>query len=143
MQDDPRIGQPKMQRTGANVDLVCSEGRVGVRVIAEEFIMDRETGRQIVKQDLGVKKKFLQKWCLESQHRTRNNVGFTFRLIFYTMQRCVIGSLPVMKHGVFNMTRNKTTQHAVENTELNRPHKHACLVHRSRPCSCISSNTRE
>ena len=49
MQDDPRIGQPKMQRTDANVDLVCSEGRVGVRVIAEEFIMDRETGRQIVK----------------------------------------------------------------------------------------------
>ena len=56
MQDDPRIGQPKMQRTGANVDLVCSEGRVGVRVIAEDLIMDRETGRQIVKEDLGVKK---------------------------------------------------------------------------------------
>jgi len=47
-QDDSRSGQPKTQRTDANVDLVCSEGRVGVRVIAEELIMNRETGRQIV-----------------------------------------------------------------------------------------------
>jgi len=38
------------------VNLVFSEGRVGVRVIAEELIMNRETGRQIVKGDLGVKK---------------------------------------------------------------------------------------
>ena len=38
------------------MNLVFSEGRVGVRVIAEELIMNRETGRQIVKGDLGVKK---------------------------------------------------------------------------------------
>jgi len=36
---------------------------------------------------------------------TRNNVGgFTFHLIFYAMQRCLIGSLPVVKRGVFNTT---------------------------------------
>jgi len=38
VQDDPRSGQPKMQRTDANVDglrtLVHSGRRVGVRVIA-------------------------------------------------------------------------------------------------------------
>ena len=106
VQDDARSGQPKTQRTDANVDLVCSEGRVGVRVIAEELIMNREAGQQIVKKYLGVKN-FLQKWCLESRHMTRNSVGFTFCLIFYAMQTCLIGSLPVMKQGVLNMTRKQ------------------------------------
>ena len=81
VQDDPRSVQQKTQKTDANVDLLFSEGRVGVRVIAEVLIMNRETERQIVKLDLGVKK-FLQKWCLESRHMTRNNIIFTFRLIF-------------------------------------------------------------
>jgi len=53
VQDDPRSGQPKMQRTDANVDrvrtLVHLDRRVGVRVIAEELNMNRETVRQIVK----------------------------------------------------------------------------------------------
>ena len=37
----------------------------------------------------------------------RNNVGFTFHPIFYAMQRCLIGALPVMKRGVINMTRKQ------------------------------------
>jgi len=45
--DDPRCGQPQTQRTDANVDrvrtLLCSDLRVGVRVIAEELNMNRET----------------------------------------------------------------------------------------------------
>ena len=53
MQDDPRSGQPKTQRTDANVDrvrkLVRSDRRLGVRVTAEELNMNRETVRQIVK----------------------------------------------------------------------------------------------
>jgi len=36
-----------------------------------------------------------------------NNVVFTFLLIFYTRQRCLIGSLPVMKCGIFNTTRKQ------------------------------------
>ena len=47
VQDDPRSGQPKTQRTGANVDsvrtLVRSDRRLDVRVIAEEFNMNSET----------------------------------------------------------------------------------------------------
>jgi hypothetical protein len=35
----------------------------------------------------------------------RQNVGFTFYLIFYTIQRCLIGSLPMIKQGALNMTR--------------------------------------
>jgi DNA-directed RNA polymerase sigma subunit (sigma70/sigma32) len=48
----------------ANVDrvrtLVRSYRRVGVRIIAEEFTLNRETVRQIVKEDLG-KRKFSTK----------------------------------------------------------------------------------
>jgi hypothetical protein len=45
----PKSGQPKTQRTDANVDFVRSERRVGVRVIAQGLNMNRETRRQIVK----------------------------------------------------------------------------------------------
>jgi len=59
VQDDPRSGQPKTQSTGENVDrvqtLVRSDRILGVRVIAEELNMNRETVRQIVKEDLGQK----------------------------------------------------------------------------------------
>ena len=53
VQDDVRSGQPKTQRTDANV----GRGRtlVGVRVI-EELIMNRERVQQIVKEDLGMRK---------------------------------------------------------------------------------------
>jgi hypothetical protein len=67
VQDDPRSGQPKTQRTDANVDrvrtLVRSYRRLGVRVIAEELNMNRETVRQIVKEDL-VMRKFSAKLVL-------------------------------------------------------------------------------
>jgi len=60
VQDDPRSGQPKTQRTDENVDrvgtLVHSDRRLDVRVIAEELNMNRETVRQIVKEDLGMRK---------------------------------------------------------------------------------------
>jgi hypothetical protein len=68
VQDDPRSWQPKMQRTDANVDrvrtLVRSDRRLGMTVIAE-LNMNKETVRQIVKEDLGMRK-FPPKWCLES-----------------------------------------------------------------------------
>jgi hypothetical protein len=36
--------------------LVCSDRRLGVRVIVEELNMNRETVQQIVKEDLGMRK---------------------------------------------------------------------------------------
>jgi hypothetical protein len=58
VQDDPRSGQPKTQRTDANVDrvrtLVLSDRRLGVRVIAEELNINRETVQHTVKKDLGM-----------------------------------------------------------------------------------------
>ena len=50
--DNPRSGQSKTQRTDSNVDsvrtLVHSDRRLGVRVIAEELNMNRETVRRRV-----------------------------------------------------------------------------------------------
>jgi hypothetical protein len=58
VQDDPRSGQPKTQRTDSNVDrvwtLVCSDWRLGVRLIAEE--LNREAVRQIITEDPGMRK---------------------------------------------------------------------------------------
>jgi hypothetical protein len=69
VQDDSRSGQSKTQGTNTNVDrvrtLVHSNQRLGVRVIAGGLNMNRETVRQIVKEDLGIRK-ISEKWCLES-----------------------------------------------------------------------------
>jgi hypothetical protein len=47
VQDDSRSLQPKPQRTDSNVDrvrnLVRSDGRLGVRLIEQELIMNKET----------------------------------------------------------------------------------------------------
>ena len=60
VQEDPRSGQPKTQRTDINVDrvrtFVRSDRRLSVRVIAEELNMSRETVRQVVKEDFGMRK---------------------------------------------------------------------------------------
>ena len=60
VQDDPRNGQPKTHRTDTNVDrvwnLVGSDWRLDVRAIARKLNMNRETVRQIVEEDLGMRK---------------------------------------------------------------------------------------
>jgi len=72
VQDNPRSGQPQMQRTDENVDrvwtLVHSDQRVGVRVIAAELNKNRETVWQIVKENLGMRKNFYNNGA-SNQHR--------------------------------------------------------------------------
>jgi len=99
--------------------------------------MNWEAVWQIVKEDLGIRK-FPQKWCLESWHMTRINVGFTVHLIFYAMQRRLLVLLPVMKRGVFNTTRKQNDRacSGKHRIHLGRK-KHACLGRRSRPCCCV------
>jgi len=82
VQDDPRIGQPKTQRTDANVNrvrtLVRSDRRLGVRVIAEELDMNRETVRQIVNDDLGTRKisaKMVPRILTHGQKRRRLHIS--------------------------------------------------------------------
>jgi hypothetical protein len=66
VKDDPRSGQPKMERTDANVDkvptLVHTDRRVGVRVIVEELNMNRETAADC-KGKFGNEKNFRKNDC--------------------------------------------------------------------------------
>jgi hypothetical protein len=82
-----RSGQPKPRRTGANEDrvrtLVPLDQRLGVRLTAEELNMNRKIVRQNITNDLAIRK--LSAKMVPRILSTRNNVGFTFQIIFYTM----------------------------------------------------------
>ncbi|PNF37150.1 hypothetical protein B7P43_G00413 [Cryptotermes secundus] len=75
VQDDPRSGQAKMQRTDANVDkvqtMVRSNQILGVRLIAEELNMNMETVQQIIMEDLGMRK-ILELWPDKWTHNCDN-----------------------------------------------------------------------
>jgi hypothetical protein len=81
VQDDPRSGQPTTHRTDASVDrvrtLVRSDQRLGVRLIAEELNMNRQTVRQILTEDLGTKKfsaKIVPRILIDDQKQRRLHV---------------------------------------------------------------------
>jgi hypothetical protein len=137
--------QPKTQKTEANVSrvrtLVGSDQRLCVSVIAELNI-NRERVRQIVKEDFGMRKistKMVSRILTHDQKQSRLHISS----IFYAMQRCLIGSLPVIKSGVFNMTRkqNDKAYSGKHRIHLSRK-KHACLGRRSRACLCVCMITR-
>ena len=115
--------------------------RLGVRVIGEEMNMNRETVQQIVKEDLGMRKistKMVPRILTHDQKQRWLHI-----ISIYAMQRCLIGSLPVMKHGVFNTTRKQNDRTC---SGKHRVHlgwkKRAYLGLRSWPCLCVSSITR-
>jgi hypothetical protein len=146
VQDDPKSGQPKMQRTDANVDrvrtLMCSDRRVGVRVIAEELNMKRETVRQIVKEDLGMRKisaKIVPRVLTRDQKQRWLRISSDLLCNAEMFDR----PLPVVKHGAFNMAQK---QNDIACSGKHRIHlgqkKHTCLGRRSIPCLCVSSITR-
>jgi len=143
-----KVGR-QTQRTDANVDtvrtLVRSDRRVGVRVTAE-LNMNRDTVLQIVKEDLGTRKvsaKMVSRIVTRDQKRRLHNSSN-----FYAMQRCLIGSLPVMNHGVCNSTR-KTKRMSMQwkKQKSPRPKKsmhvlvagqdHACVFLRSQGDSSL------
>jgi hypothetical protein len=49
---------------------------------------------------------------------TRKNVGFTFHLIFYGMQRCLLGVITDDETWCFQYDPEKKIENAVENTEF-------------------------
>jgi hypothetical protein len=61
---------------------------------------------------------------------TRNDVSFTFHLTSCTVQRCVIGSLPVMKCGVFNTTQKQNAR-AYSRKHRIHPSRKKALISRS------------
>jgi hypothetical protein len=78
---------------------------------------------------------------------TIKNVGSTFvwsGLVFFTVQRCLIGSLPAMKRDIFTTTLKNTSEYAVEIAEIASAgkKKHSYLALSSRPFLFVSSITR-
>ncbi|XP_037696666.1 protein GVQW3 isoform X1 [Choloepus didactylus] len=60
VRDDARSGRPVTHRTDENIqkvkDLVCSNRRLTVRMMAEELNLDKETVRLILKENLNMRK---------------------------------------------------------------------------------------
>jgi hypothetical protein len=98
VQDDPRSGQPKTQRTCENVDtvrtFVRSDRWVGVRVIEEKLHLNCETVRQIVKEDLEMRKfsaKLLARILTHDQKQHRLRILFDLLCIAEMFDRITIG----------------------------------------------------
>jgi AraC-like DNA-binding protein len=113
-----------------------SDRRLGVRVLAEELNMNRETVRQIVKEELGMKKisakmvprilPYEQKRQLHISSDLLRNADMSNRVITSDETWCF---------------QNNTTCSVEQRIHLGQK-KHACLSRRSRPCLCVSSITR-
>jgi len=146
VQDHPKSGQAKTQRKDANVDrvrtLVRSDRRGGVKVIAEQLNMNRETVRQIVKEDLEWGN-FPKKWCRELWHDHDQKRRL---LIFHAMQMCLI--VIIGDETWCLQCDPETKQHStVENTEFTSVKKiidvsiagqeHACVFLRSQEDSSL------
>jgi len=146
LQDDPRSGQSKTQRTDANVDrvrnLLRSDRRLGVRVIAKELNMNRETVRQTVKEDLGTRKisaKMVSRILTHGQKERPLHISSDLLRNAEMSDRVITGD----ETWCFQYdpeTKRQSMQRKTQNSP--RPKNHACLSRRSRPCLCVSSITR-
>jgi hypothetical protein len=121
VQDDPASGQPRMQRTDANVDrvwaLVHSERRLRVRLIAQELNMNSETVRQIIMKDLGMRKIFRKDGV--SNLGRWPEITLASHFIWSITQRREVNWGHYQWWNVFSIRPgNKMTWHAVENTEF-------------------------
>ena len=141
VQDDPRSGQTKSQRTDANVDRVrILVRRLGVRVTAEELNMNRETVRQIVKEDLGTRNfsaKIVPRILTHDQIQRRLHISFNLVSNADMFHRVITGD-ETWCFQYDSKQKRQSMQWKTQNSH--RPKKnHACLDRRSRPCLCVSS----
>ena len=147
MQDGPRTGQPKTQSTGANMDrvrtLLRSDKKLGVRVIAEDLNMGRETLRQIVKEDVGMRKistKMVPRILTHDQKQRRLHISSDLLRNAEMFDRVITGD----ETFCFQYDSEKKNDRACSGKHrihLGRK-KDACLGRRSRSCLCLSSITR-
>jgi len=142
VQDDPRSGQPKTQRTDANVDrvrtLVRSDRRLGVTVIEEEQNMNRATVRQIIKEDLGMRNisaKMVPRILTHDQKQRRLHIASDL-LRNAEMFDTVITGYKTWCFQYDPETKRQRMQWKTQNSP--RPKK----ARRSRPCLCVSSIKR-
>ena len=150
MKDDPTSGQPKTQRTDANVDrvetLLHSDRRLGVRIIAEDLNMNRETVRQIVKEDLGMRTisaKMVPRILTHDHKQQRLHISSDLLRNAEMFDRVIIGD----ETWCFQYDPETKRQITVKNTEFTSSHKsthvsvagqdHACMFLRSQGDSSL------
>jgi len=146
VQDDPRSGQSKTQRTDSNVDLVRtlvrSDRRLGVRVIAQELNVNRETVRQIVKEDLGMRKisaRMVPRILTHDQKQRRLHISSDLLRKTEMFDRVITGD-KTWRFQYDPETKRQSMHWKTQNSP--RPKNHACLGRRSRPYLCASSITK-
>lgn len=77
--DDPKSGRPSTAKTQENVEkvgrIVQGDRRLSIRAISELTNINKETVRQILHDDLGMKKGCAaKKWCQKSSHPSKRNI---------------------------------------------------------------------
>jgi len=135
VQDDPRSWQSKTQRTDANADrvrtLVRSDRKLGVRVITEEMNMNRETVRQSVKEDLGMRKisaKIVPWMLTHDQKQRRLHISSDLLRNAKMLDRVIAGD-EAWCFQYDTETKRQSMQWKTQNSP--RPKKkHACLSRR-------------
>jgi histone-lysine N-methyltransferase SETMAR len=145
VQDDPSSWQPKMQRTDANVDrvraLVCSDRRLAVRLIAEELNMNRVTVRQIIMEDLRMRKisaKMVPQILTADQKQCRLHISSDLLQNAEMFERVITGDESCFQYDL--ETKHQSMQWKTEFTLAKK--KHVCVACSSRPCLCVSLITR-
>ena len=80
--DDPKSGRPANVRTDENIerlrDMISSDRRLTIRIIAEELNMTKESVRSILTQDLNMRKvcaKLVPRLLNEEQKKLRLNTA--------------------------------------------------------------------
>jgi histone-lysine N-methyltransferase SETMAR len=122
--------------------LVRSDRRLGVRVIAEELNMTRETVRQIVKEDLGMRKisaKMVPQILTHDQKQSWLHISSDLLRNAEKFDRVITGD-DTWCFQYDPETKRQSMQGKTQNSP--RPKKHACLGGRSRSCLCVSSIKR-
>jgi len=122
--------------------LVHSDRRLGVTVRAEEMNKNRETLRQTVKEELGMRKisaKMVPRILTHDQKQRRLHISSDPLRNAEMYDRAITGD----KSGVFNTTRKQNDRACSGKHRIHLGRKeHACLGRRSRPRLCVSSITK-
>ena len=150
VEDDPKSGWPSTTKTADNIgkvnELVRSDRRLTVRMMAEELNINRESVRIILSEELGMRKmcaKMVPKLLSDDQKQHR------VRVCEDTLEE--IGADPhflrhiilEMKLGCSSTTRKPRGRASSGSPQIHKdPRKRACQSQRSRPCWSLSFTKR-
>jgi len=121
--------------------LVRSDRRLSVRVITEELNMNKETVRQIVKEDLGMRKisaKMVPRILTHDQKQLRFHILSDILRKAEMFGKIITGDETWCFQ--YNPETKRQSMQRKHRIHLGRK-KHVCLGRRSRSCLCVSSIT--